>query len=491
MPYLAMGAGDTIAGAGKPRKAHAESHKRLQEALTKLEVADALAGMGVKRKANQKLSSGQSMSADIDERSDSERAISCKYGASMRSIITMNNGMRYLPNGDQPKYVAPRFGQPAPALSEIAIRKRLSEVDEPPPTPVKHSKSERELGSHDEYDMRGSHTRVPPRSGHVSYNLKTFAGYLDSHPESSLAVSAGVVTPEARMSRKKQQEEQKAKRMASRMERQLRAEKARVEYGMSSTEKKERDDRAARLAQQAFDAGQLKAGKDYKKLSTRVVAANLIAAGGQILFMFDVRAHDANVPSAWQDHLGQSPQSTLLLLSPLAHERSVAKRAAPFVTRRCSLSPCCARTGVSKQRTEPPTFGGTGASSALCLLVHDLRHSRFRAFNKFHHHSLRHSVLRCKHFQRPDLREIYNGPRVSTSFDVLRSRLYSAHLYLAGSQVQGPPESGAVACGSPVFILFLAALVSLQPHRIHHGLLQSFDESLPSQGGMVHSDHRD
>ena len=77
--------------------------------------------------------------------------------------------------------------------------------------------------------------------------------------------------------------------------------------------------------------------------------------------------------------------------------------------------------------------------------------------------------------------------RSTIPFDVLRLRLYSARLYLAGSQVQALPACRCLWFSS-IYPL-LAALVSLQPHRIHHGLLQSFDESIPSQG-MVHSDHR-
>ena len=364
-----MGGGETVASAGKPRTASAESTQRLKQALAKLEAANAFAEQAVARSSPSSSASGRGANKHENH---GNRGRQCN-----QTVYKMNNGMSYLPYAEQPKAVPPRFGQPSPAFSEEIVRKRLAEVDKPPPVrmqmPSSGQSSERDGEVH-----RGSQNHLPLRTGPVSYTLDTFAEFLqDPRRESSLSVAG--ITNETRMTRRKQQEEARARQKASRMDRQLSADRARVEYGQTSKEKKERQKRTEKLAQQAFDVAQIAAGHDYKKRSKRVILANTLSLIAQIVFVFDVSERPRLSP-------------VLVRSLPTGAQRLTA----------CSVNAPCHASGISKQATQPSSSGRPGTCTQVCVHLHDVRHHGLWVCADVDHDLVLNFVLRGKPLACPE-----------------------------------------------------------------------------------------
>jgi hypothetical protein len=122
----------------------------------------------------------------------------------------------------------------------------------------------------------------------LKFETPTFAQALADR-SAGLRGLDGVLSNHARQSRKREQEEHRATRQASRLERQLAADQARLEYGLSTKEKQERKDRALKLEVQAFEASQATAGTDYVRRARFVFVANFIALMSQLIFVFEVR----------------------------------------------------------------------------------------------------------------------------------------------------------------------------------------------------------
>jgi hypothetical protein len=129
----------------------------------------------------------------------------------------------------------------------------------------------------------------------ISYDTKTFAQALEDLNSDGVS---GAMSNDGRhkRNRKREQEEKLAARQASRAQRQLAADEARVAFGLTSTEKKARKNRAVKAEEQQFAKMQATAGKDFIKRARRAFAANFVAIVAQLMFIFEVSACVAGPP---------------------------------------------------------------------------------------------------------------------------------------------------------------------------------------------------
>ena len=122
------------------------------------------------------------------------------------------------------------------------------------------------------------------------FSLVTYAQSknLDSEDLDGVGSLDGGLAGGARAARKRALEEQRAMRHQSRAKRQEAADEARVDFGMTTKEKKERSNREARLEQQALAASQATAVSDFRLRAARIFIANIIALITQMAFIYDV-----------------------------------------------------------------------------------------------------------------------------------------------------------------------------------------------------------
>ena len=137
----------------------------------------------------------------------------------------------------------------------------------------------------------------------VKWTSQTFAEQIAEQGSSGLEGLAGM-TNEARRNRKREQEEKRASRLASRQDRQFHADQARVDFGPTTRDKKERRERQEKMDKNAFLAAQASAGKDFSRRSRRIIVANGVAIISQVLFVYDAyqgKSVELNLPSGQQD----------------------------------------------------------------------------------------------------------------------------------------------------------------------------------------------
>jgi hypothetical protein len=168
-------------------------------------------------------------------------------------------------------------------VSLESLHKMMAEMEESKPfkPPAIESASQRDreqrhLGSCEETGDTHVITGRP-----VSFETKTFAQAVqDSYGENMMPLST--MTDRQKRSRKEQQEADRARRAASRFERQTEADEAKIHFGLSSTEKKERAKRAERMEQQQYDNQREKAVTTFARRSRRVLLSNFIALITQV-----------------------------------------------------------------------------------------------------------------------------------------------------------------------------------------------------------------
>jgi hypothetical protein len=156
-------------------------------------------------------------------------------------VASICHGMRIARRDSGPSTSSrPRFGRPAEQMPAESLRKMLHDAESMVPLSAKMarlaartSSSKAEAASAEPPKSRGSRIELPP----VTYTCTTFAQALHELPNTSETLDGGMTT-EQRLSRKQQQEELRARKKASRMERQLVADEARVAFGMTSKEKR-------------------------------------------------------------------------------------------------------------------------------------------------------------------------------------------------------------------------------------------------------------
>ena len=212
-------------------------------------------------------------------------------------VVTLCNGMAVMPpsverKASSRKDVCGFYGVATEPMPIDRLRRQMDEME----SGATSSRSTTRMQSRSNSmsgkakalkDTKASASAVegPP----VTFQTPTFAQALEAQYMSGLENIDGGMTTEQRLTRKRQQEELKAERMKTRAKRQGEADEARVLFGMTTKEKKERKDRAMKLEQQQFEATQATAGRDFVKRSRMIFVANWIALSSQLLFIFDVR----------------------------------------------------------------------------------------------------------------------------------------------------------------------------------------------------------
>ena len=200
-------------------------------------------------------------------------------GQKPSSVITCNGMQHALTKRDLAVARTASGGRPL-HLSSQKVHDLLVDIEQPYVPTGSQAGSSRRGGAEDHSHMACS-TR-----GSVQLTYRTFAETaggdgLDGHPSASEGA-------QGRLNRKEQREEARAKRIASRAVRQAAADDARVRYGLSAKDRKDRSKREEKLKALVFDAAQADAVRQFGHRAWRVILANLIALTSQVFFLYDV-----------------------------------------------------------------------------------------------------------------------------------------------------------------------------------------------------------
>lgn len=223
-------------------------------------------------------------------------------------IINICSGLRYLPEGAKLRQTGTvaAYRSSVQPLPLEQLRKQIHEMETEATAPRKkmpsmpgREASARALGdpfatgeTEEEEDNRPSKQFAFDPTGFRGPMTFAQALEMQSLRNDDVHLDSGL-SSEARRNRKRQQEERRAERKASRAQRQHEADAARVAYGLTNKDRKERKKNALKFNQRAFEATQLTAAADFKKRGTRVIVANLATLLSQMLLMSDVRPRRA------------------------------------------------------------------------------------------------------------------------------------------------------------------------------------------------------
>jgi hypothetical protein len=185
------------------------------------------------------------------------------------------DGLRVKPRGS-------RYGSSTRPASIESLRRMMAEMEEPkaftrPTVPFASSRGH-EQRSFGMYEETGD-TDVTGRA--VSFETKTFAQSVQESYVDNMA-TLSTMSDTQRRNRKEQQEAEKARRAGSRLERQAQADEAKIQFGLSSTEKKDRAKRAERMDQQQYDSVREKAVASLTHHARRLLLSNFIALITQV-----------------------------------------------------------------------------------------------------------------------------------------------------------------------------------------------------------------
>jgi len=204
-------------------------------------------------------------------------------------VVKMCNGMMLQPEHSKAPPTKRRQTDP---MSLSALRSQMEEMEAPNTSVRKLPALSSGPSSQQNAHMAIESSSEQPVVRNVKYETLTFAQAVAEQALGGLEGLDGVMTNAARANRKREQEEKRARLQASRGERQAEADKARVDYGLTTKEKKERKDREIKLEGQQFAANQATAGSDFVRRARRVFIANCVAIISQLLFVFEVYQSD-------------------------------------------------------------------------------------------------------------------------------------------------------------------------------------------------------